>query len=435
MTKDIIKNHNKVASDICMDKPLWLKELIDKGKFLRVHYPKLHIKKGHFVILGQNKIKQVKFLDDMELNKNFKIAMFRDGPFLPSREGGSNRVYNLIKYLHRDGWEVCAIHCYRGWSNYKMIMKEDFTTILLNPEDYYNKYLILRVAKKMGIRIVDFDYPEAILSLGQYLKNEGFLVSYNAQNVISELLSSLGVNKRVLRLNTNYEKLACSIADLVHCCSDKDKKQLKRLHYSKNKYITVPNGADVRLLKFNDKYNPDMLFFIGNLFYEPNEIGLKKFIYNVMPYVMANAPKTKLVIIGDTPVRLIKEMSRINNINFVGPKDNLNKITSKGGIGIAYITIGSGTRLKLLNYFALGLPSVATSIAAEGLSVKNENNILISNSFLQFALNIKKLQEDRKLYKMINKNARNLVETKYTWSISASILEKGYNNISQRSIK
>jgi glycosyltransferase involved in cell wall biosynthesis len=412
-------NQEKIKAD----NPQWLEELKIKGKFENLGYPILKLHNGEFYKVGNGTKKKFKDIK-LEIGR-YDVAFFREGPFLPSREGGSNRVYNLAKHIK--GLKVCVIHCYRGWSNYKFMEKEKFTTFLLTPRDYYSVSFVYNLLNKIKVKIVDFDYPEIVITHGIKLKTLGFKVVYDAQNVITRLLSEMGLDEKIIKLNRFYEIKACNIADMIHCCSDVDKTSLHKLGVPSTKCITIPTGVDIEKIKFNRNINSNKLFFLGNLFYEPNSSGLLEFVKKVLPLIIKKK-NAKLYLIGDIPKNLknILRSKYSECVVILGPIDDLNKATTSGGIGISFIKIGSGIRVKILNYFALGLPVVSTEVGAEGLNTKNYKNILIANTPRNFANAVLSLQNNPALYMSLSSNARKLVENKYSWYKSSDILERAY---------
>lgn len=80
---------------------------------------------------------------------------------------------------------------------------------------------------------------------------------------------------------------------------------------------------------------------------------------------------------------------------------------------IVPLFIGSGQRVKLIEGFSKGMPSVSTSIGAEGLAINNEENILIADTAESFKDAIIRFN-DLRLRETIGKNARITYEENYS---------------------
>ena len=74
----------------------------------------------------------------------------------------------------------------------------------------------------------------------------------------------------------------------------------------------------------------------------------------------------------------------------------------------------SGTRFKILEAAACGVPIVSTSLGAEGLPVINEKHLLIADDADQFAAAIVRLINDRQLAQELARNCQELVRRAYS---------------------
>ena len=83
---------------------------------------------------------------------------------------------------------------------------------------------------------------------------------------------------------------------------------------------------------------------------------------------------------------------------------------------LAPLRAGGGTRFKLVEAFALGLPVVSTTIGAEGLDVKDEVHLLIADTAPDLAAATLRLLDDGALRARLAVNARSLAETRYDWT-------------------
>ena len=82
---------------------------------------------------------------------------------------------------------------------------------------------------------------------------------------------------------------------------------------------------------------------------------------------------------------------------------------------------------------AAGVPVVTTQIGARGLEVENGRDILIGNTPAEMAQLAIKLLKDKKLFKKIIVNAKDLIRRKYDWEVMSADLEKIYEETAKKS--
>ena len=91
---------------------------------------------------------------------------------------------------------------------------------------------------------------------------------------------------------------------------------------------------------------------------------------------------------------------------------------------VAPIRLGRGFRGKNLEAMAMGIPVVTTLLGAEGIPAKDGNNILLADDVDTFVTQTIRLFKDSETYERISRNARKLVEDKFSYQKGAEILEQ-----------
>ena len=118
-----------------------------------------------------------------------------------------------------------------------------------------------------------------------------------------------------------------------------------------------------------------------------------------------------------------------NDVNPIGFVDKVQPYLNKAGIYINPLFVGAGIRIKIIEAMAMQLPVVATSVAAEGIEANEMNGLFRADNEYDFAHQILKLMNDEQLWQESSINARNLIESKYKWTNSVSIIYDIYNEI------
>ena len=202
----------------------------------------------------------------------------------------------------------------------------------------------------------------------------------------------------------------------------------------------IPNGVDTTY--FSTRYavrtthDDNSLVFTGSLDWFPNEDGLIYFFTEIYPLIKRKAPQVNIAVVGKNPSRRLLNFSKKDNsINFTGRVDDVRTFITNAKVFIVPLRIGGGTRLKILEAMASGVPVVSTSIGAEGLDAKNNEQLLIADSPREFAEKVISIMEDKELEMRLGGEGRKFVEEKYNWKIVGDKLNGTYrkvvNNVKQ----
>jgi glycosyltransferase involved in cell wall biosynthesis len=95
-------------------------------------------------------------------------------------------------------------------------------------------------------------------------------------------------------------------------------------------------------------------------------------------------------------------------------------------VALAPLRAGSGTRLKILEAFALGVPVVSTGLGHEGLEVTPGEHLLSADDAETFVAAVERLLADADLRRHLARQARRLVEIRYDWEIIVAQHEQLY---------
>lgn len=228
------------------------------------------------------------------------------------------------------------------------------------------------------------------------------------------------------------EKVTYRYADLILAVSEIDKKILIKQGIQREKIVIIPNGVDTvsftpkveKINNSNDKNKMFQVIFVGNMEYLPNQEAASLIINQIAPKVLNRIKNVNFILIGRTPLKL---KNNLKNITFTGVVDNVAGHLTASDVAIAPLLQGSGTRLKILEYFSCGLPVISTSVGAEGLDVTNNTNILIEDDVDGFVNSLVNILEDKELRRKMGVAARELVIKKYDWMIIGKQLNEIYS--------
>lgn len=118
-----------------------------------------------------------------------------------------------------------------------------------------------------------------------------------------------------------------------------------------------------------------------------------------------------------------------DNVLIMGYVDDIKREILNSDLCIAPLEHGSGTRLKILEYFAMGKPVISTSKGAEGIEYTPRKDIIIEDDIHKYPQIIETLIDDEKEKGRLGRNAKTLIKDKYDWKIYEKPLFKVYEEL------
>jgi len=215
-----------------------------------------------------------------------------------------------------------------------------------------------------------------------------------------------------------YEKRYCKEYDLNIVVSEVDKSRLQEIEQD-IKIEVVANGVDCDYFQFSSRENSnEELIFTGTLDYYPNSHAIIYFFSDVWPFLKKKYPDMKLTIIGkNPPITVVDLVNKYKDVTLCGYVPDVRPYIKNASIYICPIQDGGGTRLKILDALAQGIPVVSTEMGAEGLHLDDGIHLLIGNTPDEFLEKISILIDNPALSKTISTNGRMFVEKNYSYSV------------------
>jgi glycosyltransferase involved in cell wall biosynthesis len=223
-----------------------------------------------------------------------------------------------------------------------------------------------------------------------------------------------------------FERGALRDASWVTAVSREDANIIRK--WGVERVSVVDNGVDLGF------YNPEAcneddseLLFLASLDWAPNVDGLKYFLAEVLPLIVAKEPKARVTIAGrKPPADLRKYCEAMANTNFVGEVPDVRPYLERAAVILVPLRVGGGSRLKILEAMAAGKAIVSTSVGAEGLAVTNNQQLILADDPRSFADAATALMHSAAERRRLGKAGRELVEDKYSWDECARKLEAAW---------
>jgi len=202
----------------------------------------------------------------------------------------------------------------------------------------------------------------------------------------------------------------------VHFMSAADRRFFSP-HVERSKSLAVvPNGVDCQrfrpALAISERRD---VLFLGSFPHLPNVDALDWLIAEIWPLVRRRRPSARLTVVGARPPAKVLQMDGRDGVRVVGEVDDVVPFYATHRLLAVPMRAGSGTRLKILEAFASGLPVVSTALGAEGIEQRAGEHLLLAEQAPEFALAMLALLDDEALATELAGNARQLVEVTYDW--------------------
>ncbi|MGH7644243.1 MAG: glycosyltransferase [Gemmatimonadales bacterium] len=226
-----------------------------------------------------------------------------------------------------------------------------------------------------------------------------------------------------------FERHGLADFPFVTCVSDVDRDRLRAL-CPIPEYSVVPNGVDV------DYFQPrpgaavaHRLVFTGAMDWRPNHDAVRFFLEAILPRVKREEPRVTAVLVGREPPPWLRDLVGSRpDVTLTGTVDDMRPHLAGAAVYVVPLRVGGGTRLKILEAMAMGLPMVSTSVGCEGLELAADRDLLIADTPEAFAAATLRLLRDRELATRLGRAGRQRVESTYGWESVADSLEEAWQN-------
>lgn len=365
------------------------------------------------------------------ISRKYRVAFLVDGSFLPIRNGTYYSIFHLMNTLYDSNKvEPFLILSYRGWDKPNLYYGQKFSTVFLKTLDYYsNTGTLEHILNHFSIDIIHVYNSEEVIGMLSRLKSKSFKIIYEAVNIDHVLYERLGEKPKVLSKIKNIQSKAMTLCDAVLCRSVVDKNYILHMGIAESNIHIYRGAINIKEIKFKIRVKKNYkLVFLGHMYYPPNEEALN-FMHNIIiPGLKKYSNRYSVTVIGSVPKYLVKKYSS-KYILFKGGVDNLSDELLKYDIALAPIKSGSGTRLKILDYLASGIPVISTRLGIEGLENQIRKCLIIEDNLDKYADLINKIEEDLHGYKHYSKRGRNFVIKYYNWSDNIDVFINLYNKL------
>lgn len=215
-----------------------------------------------------------------------------------------------------------------------------------------------------------------------------------------------------------FEREMCRRFDQVAAVSQEDCETMRR-EYGIWEVSDVPTGVDTDYFHWSGAEERELynLVFTGSMDWLPNDDAMKFFIREVLPLIKRRVPEVTLTVVGRKPYSHLLEMTKRDpSVTITGRVEDVRPYMAGASAYIVPIRIGGGTRLKIYEAMAMGMPVISTTVGAEGLPVGNERELLLADTPREFAEAVVRVLTNQTLARELGKRAARLVREQFGWN-------------------
>ena len=158
---------------------------------------------------------------------------------------------------------------------------------------------------------------------------------------------------------------------------------------------------------------PGRVMFLGSMDWMPNQDGVRWFVREVWPSVLARDPRATFHIVGRNPPAEIRALGAEPGVVVVGSVPDVRPHLAEAAVVVVPLLVGGGTRLKIYEAMAMIRAVVSTTIGAEGLPARTGEHYLAADDPATFAAAVNTLLSNADLRKELGQTADRFVRQHY----------------------
>lgn len=213
-----------------------------------------------------------------------------------------------------------------------------------------------------------------------------------------------------------YERRMVPAADAIAVTSDEEAAYFEAI--GARRVVVVPNGVDVVGVEYGRRPSGSRVVFVATYGYLPNIAAAFELTDEILPRIRAEIPDATLCLVGKDP-RPDLLARRGPHVEVTGTVPDVLPYLRRARVTVVPLRAGSGTRLKILEAMAAGVPVVSTSFGVAGLDVRPGQHYLLGETPEELAAQATRVIRDDALADALSEQARKLVVGRYDWSIVA----------------
>lgn len=219
-------------------------------------------------------------------------------------------------------------------------------------------------------------------------------------------------------------------------CSEREREQLLK-KAPEARIEVIENGVDTDYYAGCEGWSGSRrIVFVGAMDYPPNNDAAVYFANRIWPHIRRRLEGAELAIVGANPFPAVLALRELPGVTVTGMVPDVRPFYHGALAAVVPLRTGGGTRLKIPEAMAAGVPVVSTSIGAEGLDVVDGENVLLAESddAAGWADRVVSLAESSTLRQRLIEAGLRLARSRYDWEIQGAKLRATYEGWLRRGL-
>jgi glycosyltransferase involved in cell wall biosynthesis len=278
-----------------------------------------------------------------------------------------------------------------------------------------------------------FEWPAYALALQDFTGARTVIATHNVESLIWQRYyeTEPSVIKRWYikgqwHKYERFERRIYADATRVVTCTEEDA-VIVRGSFGVPNVDVVENGMDKDYFDAvaDVPREPKQILFLGALDYRPNVDALKLLLERIFPAVRTREPEARLCIVGRNPALALRQRAAATpNVELHANVPDVRPFLARAGVMAVPLRIGGGSRLKILEALAAGLPVVSTRVGAEGLELGDGQELDLVDDVERMADRLVEVICYPARARALAQRGRRLVRERYDWDVLADKLEQ-----------
>jgi len=191
--------------------------------------------------------------------------------------------------------------------------------------------------------------------------------------------------------------------------------------------FTIPLLLDVVGCRASFAERKDIVF-IGGFLHQPNVDAVKYFVSEIWPDVRQLLPDVRLLVIGSEPPADIRALGKADErIKVIGYVEDLDSYFDRCRLSVVPLRYGAGIKGKIGTSASYGVPCVATTVAVEGMGLRDGLEVVVADEAEHFATKLVELYGNEELWNRISQGALDFVQRNYSYEMGKARLKRLLN--------
>lgn len=292
---------------------------------------------------------------------------------------------------------------------------------------------VASISRREDVDLVHFEWTPYAAAMGKQIRKPWVIDAHNVESLIWQRYSEVETNWFKSRFiqgqwkrTVNFERKMFQGASHTVFVSQSDQ-AIARTQFGCRTSSVVDNGVDTAGYEFSARtYEVAPTFlFLGSLDWRPNLDGVYFLLDKVWPFIRSRYPNAHLEIVGRNPCQsLAKRILAEPNCTLHASVPDVRPFLAVAAAMIVPLRIGGGSRLKVLEAAASGLPVISTGVGIEGLELEADTHYVLADTAEQMISAVSRIcnRENSAQLVRMTKSARQLIDDRYDWSSLADKL-------------